>query len=154
MKYILFYAIVAVILAAFIAVLIFKRPDLRHYVIVVSSIAYAFAFDVIFGLWAKLYYYLDYSNNALYIALSAIFLYTALNMVYVIFLPKKKVALYTIVWIAAMLAFEYFTVITEIIVFTGWKPIPWSPLTYIVTYIWIYYFYRYLSRRISHPYCD
>jgi len=66
------------------------------------------------------------------------------------FLPKKhkNALVYTAGWIVALLLFEYASLLTKTIVFTGWKPFPWSIVTYIVAYAWIYFFYRFLANKI------
>jgi len=81
--------------------------------------------------------------------MSAILLYPSLNIMYTMFLPKDKKAVlgYTIAWMAAMMIFEYFSVMFGTVVFTGWTPFPWSVVTYVVTYLWVYLTYRYLSKR-------
>jgi len=68
---------------------------------------------------------------------------------YTMFLPKDKKAVlgYTIAWMAAMMIFEYFSVMFGTVVFTGWTPFPWSVVTYVVTYLWVYLTYRYLSKK-------
>ncbi|HAA43571.1 MAG TPA: hypothetical protein DCE02_06180 [Ruminiclostridium sp.] len=76
-------------------------------------------------------------------------LYPALNVIYVLFLPKeiKKAFVYTVFWMATMIIFEYVSLLTKTIVFTGWKPMPWSLITYIGTYLWVYTLYKFMERK-------
>jgi hypothetical protein len=129
----------------------FKPIGIRHAVIGVATIAYTLIYETIFGKWLSLYYYLNFSNSTLYMILAGVFLYPVLNMIYVLFLPATRGGLttYTIVWIAAMLLFEYVTVLQGIVVMTGWRPIPWSIATYAFTYLWINLLYRNLERGVA-----
>jgi hypothetical protein len=153
MRYIIFYITILISGIGFLFTCHYRQPNLRHLIIGLTSVGYSLLYEILFGIWAKLYYYLDISNSALYLAISSILIYPILNMIYVLFLPHQKVLLYTIFWIIGMLLFEYFSLLVRIIIFTGWQPVPWSLVTYMVTYLWIYYFYRYLEKRIPyiHP---
>ncbi len=106
-------------------------------------------YEVILGEYYGLYYYINEKDSIIYIVLAGIILYPALNIIYVLFLPKemKKALIYTVFWMVAMVIFEYFSLVSKTIVFTGWKPIPWSIITYIATYLWVYTLYRYMSNR-------
>jgi hypothetical protein len=57
----------------------------------------------------------------------------------VLFLPDKgkKFIIYTALWIIGLIIFEYLSLIQNIVIFTGWKPIPWSLAVYAFTYLWI-----------------
>lgn len=149
MSYVFFYGTIVVLWVCFLVICYYKRPRFHHAIIGLATVAYALTYETLFGGWAKLYYYLDSSNSLLYIVVSAILIYPALNVIYILFLPNRSVWLYSLCWILGMLLFEYITVEVKIINFTGWNPIPWSPLTYIVTYSWVYLFYRYLLKRMK-----
>jgi len=127
--------------------------DFRSGIVGIMTVAYSMVYETVLGGYFRLYYYLNPQDSLIYIVLSAILLYPALNIIYTMFLPKKKKAVlgYSVAWIAAMLIFEYFSVKLQTIVFTGWKPVPWSLVTYIVTYLWIYLIYQYLSKKRPVP---
>ena len=142
MALLVFYISVTIVCIFFLVSIYFKPLHMRHIIIGIASIAYSLIFDVIFGAYLKLYFYINSSSSLLYIVLASIFLYALLNIVYTFFLPKKLkgILVYTGIWITAMLIFEMLSLLSKTIVFTGWKPIPWSFLTYIITYVWVYFF--------------
>ncbi|GAE87067.1 hypothetical protein JCM21531_409 [Acetivibrio straminisolvens JCM 21531] len=149
MGYIFFYFSLFGVLVSLIICLYFKPLDLKKSVIGIISVAYSMVFETVLGSYYKLYYYLNPQDSMIYIVIAAIFIYPVLNIIYTMFLPKSKKAVlgYTLVWIIAMLIFEYLSVIFGTIVFTGWNPVPWSLVTYIFTYLWVYLTYRYLSKK-------
>lgn len=149
MAYIYFYGYVILIWAVLLLSIRFRPMHINHFIIGFVTIAYSLTYEILFGNWLGLYYYLDKTNSSLYIALAGILVYPLLNILYVLFLPKSRKYFlpYTVVWITAMLLFEYITVRQNIIVFTGWKPIPWSIATYAFTYLWIDLLYMYLEKR-------
>ncbi|NLI58014.1 MAG: hypothetical protein GX387_05760 [Clostridium sp.] len=149
MQLVFFYVSIIAVLLVLAICSFFKPLDFRSYVIAVTSIAYSLVYEVILGEYYGLYYYINEKDSIIYIVLAGIILYPALNIIYVLFLPKemKKTLIYTVFWMVAMVIFEYFSLVSKTIVFTGWKPIPWSIITYIATYLWVYTLYRYMSNR-------
>ncbi len=130
--------------------LYFKPLKPSSIIIGIVTTAYTLVYDITLGHHFGLYYYIDPQGSVSYIALAGVFLYSVLNILYTLFLPEKRsgALIYTGIWIIAMLAFEYASILIKTIVFTGWQPIPWSFVTYIVTYTLVYYFYRYLQERL------
>lgn len=151
MEFIVFYISVIAVLVVFLISIYFRPLRLSNIIIGISSIAYSLIYDLTLGNRLKLYYYINPENSVLYMLISGIILYPLLNTIYTLFLPvkMKSILLYTGAWIVIMLLFEYLTWLTKTIVFTGWNPIPWSVVTYIFTYTWIFIFYRYLLRKIK-----
>ncbi|MCX7749615.1 MAG: hypothetical protein N2645_22390 [Clostridia bacterium] len=147
MEYTFFYLSLAVVWVAFAVCIRYKPLELRHIIIGITSVGYSLVYDSLFGNQLGLYYYISPKWSTLFMVLSALFLYSVINMLYALFIPKngKTLITYTTLWILGMLVFEYASVVTGTIVFTGWEPVPWSFITYIATYTWIYLFYRYLS---------
>ena len=149
MAYAYFYMSVGAVWV-FFAISIHYRPlRLNNIIIGISSALYSVIFDTIFGQRMGLYYYIAPQDSTLYTILSAVLVYSLLNIAYTLFLPRKGsgVLAYTALWMGAMLLFEYFSLVTGIVVFSGWKPIPWSFVTYVVSYGWMYYFFKFLSKR-------
>ena len=146
MNYSFFYISAAVLWILFL--LLVRSRDLRlsHIIIGITTAAISLAYDTILGEVLGLYHYINTTVSPVYLVLGGIFIYPVLNMVFVIFLPqRKRIAFaYTSGWIIAMLLFEYASLITKTVVFTGWEPFPWSFVTYVVTYAWIIPFYRYM----------
>ncbi|NJD02180.1 MAG: hypothetical protein FIA99_06185 [Ruminiclostridium sp.] len=153
MEYTFFWTSAVVSMLILAAAAILKGTNLPAWIIGISTVAYSTVFDIAFGVRLGLYYYITPEESTLYILLGVLFVYTPLNIVYVVFLPEnlKKILIYTVIWIAAMLVFEYASILTGSIVLTGWVPMPWSIVTYAVTYTWIILFYRYL---LGWPLCN
>lgn len=150
MEYLFFYSSVVVVLIIFVICCIIRNPKLSNILIGLITIGYSLVSDIILGDQLKLFYYISPQASTLYMILSAVFIYSLLNIVYTMFLPGKgkKAFIYTLCWTIALLLFEYVSIVTKSIVFTGWRPIPWSLVIYLVAYLWIYFFYRYLNRKI------
>lgn len=144
----LYVSIIAVWILLAIS-LYFKPLKPNSIIIGIATTAYALVYDITLGHHFGLYYYIDPQGSVSYMVLAGMFLYPVLNIIYTLFLPDKRndVLIYTGIWIIAMLVFEYASILTKTIVFTGWQPIPWSFVSYIVTYTLVYLFYRNLEKR-------
>lgn len=141
-----FYGSILVIFIFSIFLCAKKRPDLAKIITGLASVTYSLTFDIIFGWLMGLYYYITPQTSMLYILISSFFIYAPLNVIYIMYLPSalKNKLIYSSVWIAVMLLFEYGSLAVRTIVFTGWNPIPWSVVTYVTTYLWINLLYSYL----------
>ncbi len=150
MEYTFFWISIAAGLIIFAATVLIKGFNPALSIIAITSVAYSLIFDITLGELSGLYYYITPSWSLLYILLGALLLYTPLNLVYCAFAPAdfRKHLVYTFFWIILMLVFEYFSLLTRTVVLTGWQPMPWSIVTYIVTYAWISALYRYLNPRL------
>lgn len=148
MKYAFYFGSLVVIWLIFLPVIRRRKLGLNAIIIGIASAAYSLTFETLFGTYGGLYYYVDPTYSIPYMVAASIFLYPPLNILYVLFLPKKTktVILYTVSWIAIMILFEWASIVTGSIVLTGWRMVPYSCLTYIFTYTWICLFYRYLNR--------
>lgn len=148
LKHIVIYA--SIVTAWLVLAYISRRKKISraHIITVLASSVYSLSFDLLPGEYLGLYHYVERSVSIPYIILTGVLLYPLLNLFYLLFLPKKSIRIipYAAVWIAAMLAFEFITVAAGSVVFTGWKPIPWSVVTYIITYLWITLLFRSLSK--------
>ena len=151
MEYIIFYVSLALILVAFLISIYIKPFTLSNLIIGITTISYSLIYEMAFSDRLKLYYYINPKDSNLYVLLSGIFIYPLLNIMFTLFLPVKikRIVVYTLFWIIFMLLFEYINLTGKTIVFTGWKPIPWSIVTYLITYTWIIYFYSYLLKKIK-----
>lgn len=151
MEYTFFYVSAILIPILFFVCVFFKKTTLATILIGLVSIGYSLLSDLTFGDIFKLFYYITPKKSTLYMILGALLIYSFLNMLYTLFLPKKTISIisYTAVWIIALLIFEFFSVQTKTVVFTGWRPFPWSIVLYIVSYLWIFSLYRYLLTRIK-----
>ncbi|WP_027340042.1 hypothetical protein [Halonatronum saccharophilum] len=147
MEYTFFYGSIIALWIIFGICIYLRGLRLAHIIIGITTVAYSLVYEVILGEYFGLYYYITPEKSNLYIVLAGILVYPLLNIIYTIFLPEKikPVLLYTGVWIIAMLLFEWASLITKTVVLLRWMIFPWSLLTYIVTYLWVYLFYRHLK---------
>ncbi len=125
-----------------------KKFGAPHIITVLASSVYSLSYDSLLGEYLGLYHYADRSVSIPYMILTGVLLYPLLNLFYLLFLPEKIICIiqYAAVWIVAMLAFEALTIAAGSVVFTGWNPVPWSVVTYIVTYLWITLLFRSLTK--------
>ncbi len=151
MPYLFFWSSAAVIWAVTLFLHAYKKPLLPKVVIGIATVGYSMINDAVLGEIFGLFCYIDSSVSVVYMLLGALLIYPPLNILYVSFLPgsAKKDALYTILWSAALLLFEVFSVWAGTIVFTGWRMFPWSVALYAVSYLWIYFFYRHLVKSLK-----
>jgi hypothetical protein len=148
MEYIFFYVSMFLTIMLFFICTYFKKPSLPSIIIGLTSIGYSFISDLTFGDRLKLFYYITPQKSTLYIILAGVFIYSFYNIIYTMFLPESNPLIYTIFWIIGMLMLEYLSLIARTVVFTGWKMFPWSIILYMVSYLWIYSFYKYLLNKI------
>ncbi len=144
-----FYISIAAVWIIFL-ILAVKRPlTLKHLMIGITAMGYSLLYETFFGEYIGLYYYINKENSLLYVILSAVLLYPEIEVIYTMFLPEKLYPSirYTAIWIVLLLIFELASLYTRTIVLTGWKVIPWSVITYIVTILWINILFRALKKR-------
>ena len=148
MPYIFFYASIIGVWVLFLICLKFRPLHINSITIGIASIAYSLVFDITLGNRLGLFHYITPGESTMYMVLGAIFIYSGLNIIYTMFLPEKvrPALIYTAVWVAAMLVFEYGSLLARTIVFTGWTIFPWSVITYLFTYLWINLLFRYLEK--------
>lgn len=150
MEYTFFYISTSSILLLLVITACLRRITPAAIITGLVSVGYSTVFDITFGDRLGLYYYISPSKSTLYLTLSAIFIYASANIIYLTFLPERpgRILGYTILWIIGMLLFEYISLMTGTIVFTGWSMLPWSVIAYMATYLWLVLLYRYLGRRM------
>ncbi len=127
-----------------------KRPfKVHHLFIWITYSLYSLVFEIVFGEILKLYYYITPEESMVYILIGSLFLYPVKMVLYVFFLPRKKVLWYTAGWIIFVQVLELVSLYTKTIVLTGWKVVPWSPITYLVTYLFLFLADRYFHQVIQ-----
>jgi hypothetical protein len=144
-----FYGSIAAIWIVFLICTVRRPLSLKHLIIAIAGIGYSLLYETFLGEYSELYYYINKEHSLLYIIISAILIYPVIEVIYTLFLPEKvfSAVLYTAVWIVLMLAFELLSFYTGTVVLTGWRVIPWSIITYIVTFIWVNLLFIYLKKR-------
>jgi len=149
MEYAFFYISIAVVLLLLFISGFFRKIRFSNVLIGLLGAGYSMFFDVIFGGYLHLYYYISPQLSLFYMTVSAALIYPPLEMIYTLFLPESTglELLYTICWIVLMLLFEAASLFTKTVVFTGWKAFPWSVVLYIITFLWINLLYRYMQKR-------
>ncbi|MHB1392158.1 MAG: hypothetical protein ACYCYE_03600 [Clostridia bacterium] len=144
-----FYGSIAAVWVVLFICALKKSLTFKHIMVVIAAVGYSLLFETLLGKYAGLYYYINPEDSLFYIIVSSVLLYPIINVIYTIFLPEKAypAAMYTAAWIVSMLAFELASLYTRTVVLTGWRVIPWSIITYIVTFSWINLLFRYLKKR-------
>lgn len=150
MEKIFFYGAILLTWIIYLLVIGKKQILLRHLLVWIAYSLYSLTYEIIFGIILHLYYYIIPEESAVYILLSSLFFYPVKIVLYILFLPEGRRALwYTAIWILALLALEIVSVLTKTIVFTGWKIMPWSLITYIVTFASVHFYDRYLRKVVG-----
>lgn len=147
-----FYSLLIILIAVFFAALQKKRFRIRYMFLMISYSLYNLVFELIFGEIFDLYYYIEEADSLIYILISAVFIYPLIAALYIYFLPEgKKAFWYTSGFIIAILILEIVSLYTRTIVFTGWRLIPWSVITYIVSFGLIYVYNNFLKKALPDP---
>ncbi len=144
-----FYGSIAAIWVVLFVCAVKKPLSFKHLMVAITAMGYSLLYETSLGEYSGLYYYVNPETSLFYIILSAVLIYPAIEVIYAMFLPEQTypAIIYTIAWIVLMLAFELASLYTRTVVLTGWKVIPWSIVTYIVTFSWINLLFRYLKKR-------
>ncbi len=144
-----FYGSIGAIWVAFFVCAVKKPLTFKHIMVFIAAIGYSLLFEASLGEYAGLYYYINPEDSLFYIIVSAVLIYPINEVIYTMFLPEKAypAVMYTAAWIVLMLAFELTSIYTRTVVLTGWRVMPWSIVTYIVTFSWINLLFRYLKKR-------
>lgn len=124
-----------VIIIIFLFVIRKNHLKLKDFNIWLLSIAYSLVYESFFGSYLHLYHYINIHDSLLYIIVSGVIIYPLLNIIYIRFLPAHNRILYTVVWIIGMQVFELVTIAFKTLVLTGWHIVPYSIITYVVTYL-------------------
>lgn len=151
MEYEFFYFFMFLTIISFLICIKIKSLSFGILITGIATVGYSLVYEIILGDRMQLYHYISPQMSTLYMVLGAIFIYPLLNMIYLLFLPKKisGIMLYTIVWIILMISIELLSLNTGTVVFTGWKLVPWSIVTYVATYGWILF----LSKKMKSKQC-
>lgn len=152
MNRLFFYGSITVLLAVFFTCVRRKRLGIRHMIIMMGYSLYNLIFELVFGEIFDLYYYMEKACSLVYIIVASVFLYPLIAVLYVLYLPTGTgIFSYTLYFITGVLLLELIALYTRTIVFTGWKVIPWSVVTYIISFGLIYAFNRLLIRTLPDP---
>lgn len=149
MAIIFFYGSIAAVWIVFLICTLKKKITFKYIMIAIAYIGYSLLLETIFGEYIGLYHYINKSDSLFYLIVSSVFLYPEIALIYAMFLPEKvySAIIYTTVWVLLMLIFELVSIYTRTIVLTGWKIVPWSILTYVLTFGWINVMFRYIKKR-------
>ena len=144
-----FYGAIAVAWIIFLICILKKPITFKHIMVAIAGMGYSLLYETALGEYAGLYHYINQSDSLFYIIVSGVFLYPVIEMLYALFLPEriKPAIAYTVIWIILLLAFEILSLYTRTIVFTGWRIVPWSVVTYIFTFVWVNLLFRYLKKK-------
>lgn len=151
MFYIPFWALIAVFLGLALIVIKIKGFTFIDFQLVIMIIAVSFFLDMVFCKWLSFYSYVVTNElKAFYSLIFCVFAYPALGIVFIKFIPssKTKIALYILANAAVLTLVEIFVMPLEIVIYDKWRIIPYSPLIYVLCYIWTYQYYRVLKKFI------
>ena len=139
MAYIIYWAFWAVWLVIALFYMITKRFRMVEFVTFLSFLGLAEIVGNILAHQMHLYYYLDQENNIVYSMLYYIIVYPASGIVYSRLFPKNEtvwnLGMYSLAWIVIYIILEIFVIKRyNVIVYTGWKVIPYSLLLYVIAF--------------------
>ncbi|HNR05227.1 MAG TPA: hypothetical protein PKU88_01030 [Bacillota bacterium] len=144
-----FYGAIAAAWIIFLICALKKSISFKHIMVAIAGMGFSLLYETALGEYAGLYHYINQSDSLLYIIISGVFLYPVIEMLYALFLPEriKPAIVYTVICIMLLLVFEILSLYTRTIVFTGWRIVPWSIATYILTFVWVNLLFRYLKKK-------
>lgn len=143
-----YYGVLLVVWIVFLFAIRVRPLKLRHLFLWISYSLYTLSLEIILGIFLHLYYYSSQEESLFYVLISSLLLYPVMVVLYSLYLPPKKVLWYTVGWILVLQVLEVITINTGTIVLTGWKIIPWSPVTYSITYLFVYLLDGFLKKNI------
>jgi len=150
--YIPYWTMVAVfIVIALVAISIHKITFIDSLVIVMV-IALSMGSDMLLCKQFHMYYIVSIDYRGWYSFWSGILVFPSLAITFLKFVPRSNyaVAFYVTLWTFALTLFEIFIVVPyRISVYPKWQIIPWSPITYLVAFTVIYFYHKFLEKRIA-----
>ncbi len=144
-----FYCSILIFWIALFIVARIRPFKLHHLFLWLIYSLYSLCFEAFFGEVLKLYYYIAPGASILFILLGSLLLYPLTAVLYVLLFPKKMVLWYTVGWIVLLQGLEIVSIYTRTIVLTGWRIIPWSPLTYLISFLFICLMVRALKKVVK-----
>lgn len=152
----MFYAPFWILIAAFavmaVVTIIFRGFRFIDLQVIIAVIAGSFFYDMIFCKWLEYYsYVVTYPLKAFYSLIFCVIGYPAIGLTFLKFLPSAKirVAIYIVLWSAALTLIEIFIAKPfGIVHYVKWNIIPDSPIIYIISFAWEYGYYKILEKRI------
>ncbi len=148
------------VLMAFFAVCALVSIKLRGFTfadfqLIVMIVAVSLIIDMVLCKWLDYYSYVTFDKmKAFYSLIFCVIGYPAIGLIFIKFLPSSgvKVVFYILVSSAVLTVIEILVAPFEIILYEKWVIVPWSPLIYILSYTWIYGYYRVLGRYLPGRY--
>jgi hypothetical protein len=119
--------------------------------VIVAIVAISLIFDMVFCKWLQYYSYVVTSQlKAFYSLVFCLIGYPAIGLIFLKFLPSSigRIVMYIAVWSAALTLLELFIKSYGIVIYAKWNLIPYSPLIYILSFVWEYGYYKVLEKRI------
>jgi len=151
MFYLPFWILIAVFLLLALITIKIKGFTVIDYHLIIMIIVISFFLDMVFCKWLGYYaYVVTHDLKAFYSLIFCVIGYPALGLIFIKFAPstKLKLALYILGHTAALTILEIIVKPLKIIIYNEWKIIPYSPLIYLLSYIWIYFYYQVLKKHI------
>lgn len=146
MSTISFFCLFITMLLIDIVFILNKKLNFLDFVIILSLMSSIGILNSLLSEQFQLYYYVSKNLTHVYFVLYDIVVYPTFAILFTQFLLIKKakvyIIIYNITWICFMTLFELLIIKPMgIIVYTGWRIIPYSPIFYMVSYplVTLYY---------------
>ncbi|WP_202708244.1 hypothetical protein [Sporosalibacterium faouarense] len=131
----------------------FHKLSFADIQIIIMTTALGFASDMLLCKQFGQYYFVAKNYRGWYSFWACVGMNPALALIYIKLLPKKRIRLifYIGLWSLALTLLELFIALPYGIVhYPRWRILPWSPILYIVVFIWEYIYYKWLKKNLNY----
>ena len=152
MFYIPYWTMVAVFMVMAAVAISIRKITFIDCLVIVMVIALSMGSDMLLCKQFSMYYIVSVENRGWYSFWSCLLVFPSLAITFLKFAPRSNyaVAFYVAFWAFALTLFEIFIVVPyKISLYPNWKIIPWSPIVYLVAFIIIYAYHKFLEKRIT-----
>ena len=144
-----FFASVLIIAGVVVA---FRKLRFIDVQIMIMVAALTLSCDMLFCKQFKLYSYVSVEYKGWYSFWANLFMLPAWGLIFIKLVPKstKGVAVHIVLGAVISTMFELFIAKPfGIVLYPGWRIIPYSPIGYVLLLTWIYVYYRILKKHCS-----
>jgi len=145
-RFLIFFILVLILAGVSAAIRKLRFIDVQ---IMIMIAALTMSCDMLFCKQYHLYYYVSSEYKGWYSFWANLIIIPALGLVFIKFVPKtvKEVAVYIAAWTVISTLFEILIAKPfGILVYSGWRIIPYSVIGYIFAFTWEYVYYRILLK--------
>lgn len=154
MEHIAYWSLLGIILLIAIYLTVKKGFTMVDWIIFLTLWGFSGFVDGLLSSYLHLYYYVDRNINELYSLIYDMAVFPSLAVIFLRLLPRDrnfiKLALFTISWIAGFTFMELLIIGPfNIIIYTGWKILPYSLIFYIIVMPMLTWYCINLTKRLS-----